>query len=43
MVAWLYIDFGMMDQLDQNTKETLVDAVVHLNQSRFRWPGERLR
>ncbi len=25
-----YIDFGMMDQLDQNTKETLVDAVVHL-------------
>lgn len=25
-----YIDFGMMDQLDQLTKETLVDAVVHL-------------
>lgn len=25
-----YIDFGMMDQLDQITKETLVDAVVHL-------------
>jgi predicted unusual protein kinase regulating ubiquinone biosynthesis (AarF/ABC1/UbiB family) len=25
-----YIDFGMMDQLDQGTKETLVDAVVHL-------------
>ena len=25
-----YIDFGMMDQLEQNTKETLVDAVVHL-------------
>ncbi len=25
-----YIDFGMMDQLDQNTKEFLVDAVVHL-------------
>lgn len=25
-----YIDFGMMDQLDQTTKETLVDAVVHL-------------
>jgi predicted unusual protein kinase regulating ubiquinone biosynthesis (AarF/ABC1/UbiB family) len=25
-----YIDFGMMDQLDQYTKETLVDAVVHL-------------
>nr|WP_278003731.1 AarF/ABC1/UbiB kinase family protein [Nodosilinea sp. TSF1-S3] len=25
-----YIDFGMMDQLDQVTKETLVDAVVHL-------------
>ncbi|MDX2241684.1 MAG: AarF/ABC1/UbiB kinase family protein [Leptolyngbyaceae cyanobacterium bins.302] len=25
-----YIDFGMMDQLDEQTKETLVDAVVHL-------------
>ncbi|MDX2229569.1 MAG: AarF/ABC1/UbiB kinase family protein [Leptolyngbyaceae cyanobacterium bins.349] len=25
-----YIDFGMMDQLDEVTKETLVDAVVHL-------------
>ncbi len=25
-----YIDFGMMDQLEQSTKETLVDAVVHL-------------
>ena len=25
-----YIDFGMMDQLDENTKETLVDAVVHV-------------
>ncbi|MBD2778466.1 AarF/UbiB family protein [Iningainema tapete] len=25
-----YIDFGMMDQLDEITKETLVDAVVHL-------------
>ncbi|MEB3289964.1 MAG: AarF/ABC1/UbiB kinase family protein [Leptolyngbya sp.] len=25
-----YIDFGMMDQLDQSTKETLVDAVVYL-------------
>ncbi len=25
-----YIDFGMMDQLDQNTKEFLVDALVHL-------------
>ncbi|NEQ31828.1 MAG: AarF/ABC1/UbiB kinase family protein, partial [Leptolyngbya sp. SIO4C5] len=25
-----YIDFGMMDQLNQNTKETLVDSVVHL-------------
>ena len=25
-----YVDFGMMDQLDQTTKETLVDAVVHL-------------
>ena len=25
-----YIDFGMMDQLDQGAKESLVDAVVHL-------------
>lgn len=25
-----FIDFGMMDQLEQITKETLVDAVVHL-------------
>ncbi|GAA6620299.1 ABC1 kinase family protein [Scytonema sp. NUACC26] len=25
-----YIDFGMMDQLNERTKETLVDAVVHL-------------
>lgn len=25
-----YIDFGMMDQLDQRTKESLVDALVHL-------------
>jgi predicted unusual protein kinase regulating ubiquinone biosynthesis (AarF/ABC1/UbiB family) len=25
-----YIDFGMMDQLDESTKECLVDAVVHL-------------
>ena len=25
-----YIDFGMMDQLDEVTKETLVDAIVHL-------------
>jgi predicted unusual protein kinase regulating ubiquinone biosynthesis (AarF/ABC1/UbiB family) len=25
-----YIDFGMMDQLDQDAKESLVDAVVHL-------------
>jgi predicted unusual protein kinase regulating ubiquinone biosynthesis (AarF/ABC1/UbiB family) len=25
-----YIDFGMMDQLDEATKETLVDAIVHL-------------
>ncbi len=25
-----YIDFGMTDQLDQATKETLVDSVVHL-------------
>lgn len=25
-----YIDFGMMDQLEESKKETLVDAVVHL-------------
>jgi predicted unusual protein kinase regulating ubiquinone biosynthesis (AarF/ABC1/UbiB family) len=25
-----YIDFGMMDQLDESMKETLVDALVHL-------------
>ena len=25
-----YIDFGMMDQLNEVTKETLVDAIVHL-------------
>jgi predicted unusual protein kinase regulating ubiquinone biosynthesis (AarF/ABC1/UbiB family) len=25
-----YIDFGMMDQLEESMKETLVDAVVHL-------------
>jgi predicted unusual protein kinase regulating ubiquinone biosynthesis (AarF/ABC1/UbiB family) len=25
-----YIDFGMMDQLNETTKENLVDAVVHL-------------
>ncbi|MEH2330217.1 ABC1 kinase family protein [Nostoc sp.] len=25
-----YIDFGMMDQLEESTKETLVDALVHL-------------
>ncbi|RAM51664.1 MAG: AarF/ABC1/UbiB kinase family protein [Hapalosiphonaceae cyanobacterium JJU2] len=25
-----YIDFGMMDQLDETTKESLVDALVHL-------------
>ncbi|MEB3828026.1 ABC1 kinase family protein [Phormidium sp. CCY1219] len=25
-----YIDFGMMDQLEETTKENLVDAVVHL-------------
>ncbi|WP_044260211.1 ABC1 kinase family protein, partial [Richelia intracellularis] len=25
-----YIDFGMMDQLDESTKEILVDAIIHL-------------
>ncbi|MEM1250825.1 MAG: AarF/ABC1/UbiB kinase family protein [Cyanobacteria bacterium P01_H01_bin.21] len=28
--AMAYIDFGMMDQLGQDMKETLVDSVVHL-------------
>ncbi|NEQ49806.1 MAG: AarF/ABC1/UbiB kinase family protein [Leptolyngbya sp. SIO3F4] len=28
--AMAYIDFGMMDQLSQDMKETLVDSVVHL-------------
>jgi predicted unusual protein kinase regulating ubiquinone biosynthesis (AarF/ABC1/UbiB family) len=28
--AMAYIDFGMMDQLTQEMKETLVDSVVHL-------------
>jgi predicted unusual protein kinase regulating ubiquinone biosynthesis (AarF/ABC1/UbiB family) len=35
-----YIDFGMMDQLDQLTKETLVDAVVHLINQDFRQLGK---
>ena len=35
-----YIDFGMMDQLDQVTKETLVDAVVHLINQDFEQLGE---
>jgi len=26
LMAMAYIDFGMMDQLDELTKETLVDA-----------------
>ncbi len=30
-----YIDFGMMDQLDLSTKETLVDALVHLVNSDY--------
>lgn len=34
-----YIDFGMMDQLDQLTKETLVDAVVHLINQDFEHLG----
>jgi len=25
-----YIDFGMMDQLEEKTKETLVDAIIHV-------------
>jgi predicted unusual protein kinase regulating ubiquinone biosynthesis (AarF/ABC1/UbiB family) len=35
-----YIDFGMMDQLDQTTKETLVDAVVHLINKDFEELGK---
>ena len=35
-----YIDFGMMDQLDQLTKETLVDAVVHLINHDFEQLGK---
>ncbi|WP_035994457.1 ABC1 kinase family protein [Leptolyngbya sp. KIOST-1] len=35
-----YIDFGMMDQLDQITKETLVDAVVHLINQDFESLGQ---
>lgn len=30
-----YIDFGMMDQLDEFTKETLVDSVVHLTNKEY--------
>lgn len=30
-----YIDFGMMDQLDETTKETLVDSVVHLTNKEY--------
>lgn len=30
-----YIDFGMMDQLDEHTKETLVDSVVHLTNKEY--------
>jgi predicted unusual protein kinase regulating ubiquinone biosynthesis (AarF/ABC1/UbiB family) len=35
-----YIDFGMMDQLEQETKETLVDAVVHLINQDFERLGK---
>jgi predicted unusual protein kinase regulating ubiquinone biosynthesis (AarF/ABC1/UbiB family) len=35
-----FIDFGMMDQLDQITKEALVDAVVHLINQDFDSLGE---
>jgi predicted unusual protein kinase regulating ubiquinone biosynthesis (AarF/ABC1/UbiB family) len=31
-----YIDFGMMDQLSEETKETLVDAIVHLINKDYR-------
>ena len=30
-----YIDFGMMDQLDEGTKETIVDSVVHLINKKY--------
>ncbi|WP_211178656.1 MULTISPECIES: ABC1 kinase family protein [Brasilonema] len=30
-----YIDFGMMDQLNETTKETLVDALVHVVNKEF--------
>lgn len=30
MAQMAYIDFGMMDQLDESGKESLVDAIVHL-------------
>lgn len=30
-----YIDFGMMDQLEQETKETIVDSVVHLINKKY--------
>ncbi|MBU6230358.1 MAG: AarF/ABC1/UbiB kinase family protein [Cyanobacteria bacterium REEB459] len=35
-----YIDFGMMDQLNQDTKETLVDAVVCLINQDFEQLGQ---
>lgn len=35
-----YIDFGMMDQLNQETKETLVDAVVYLINQDFERLGQ---
>jgi predicted unusual protein kinase regulating ubiquinone biosynthesis (AarF/ABC1/UbiB family) len=30
-----YIDFGMMDQLEQDIKETIVDSVVHLINKKY--------
>ncbi|MGD1851783.1 MAG: ABC1 kinase family protein [Cyanophyceae cyanobacterium] len=30
-----YIDFGMMDQMDETTKETIVDSVVHLINKKY--------
>ncbi|AFY72456.1 putative unusual protein kinase [Synechococcus sp. PCC 7502] len=35
-----YIDFGMMDQLDLNTKEQLVDSVVHLINKDYQQLGQ---
>jgi predicted unusual protein kinase regulating ubiquinone biosynthesis (AarF/ABC1/UbiB family) len=35
-----YIDFGMMDQLDESTKEILVDAIIHLVNQDYNYLAE---